>query len=65
MRSSPRSSCSTPSSWVVIDSREEALAIEPAHERMDPDEPVIEERTGEVREALGRLEADVRRGRLL
>jgi hypothetical protein len=39
-------------------------AIEPARERTDPDERVIAERIAEVREALGRLEADVSRGRL-
>jgi voltage-gated sodium channel len=55
---------------VVINSLEEARAIEAARERADrlertdPDEPVIEERIAEVREALDRLEADVRRGRL-
>jgi voltage-gated sodium channel len=54
---------------VVINSLEEARAIEHARERADrleradPGEPVIEERIAEVREALDRLEADVRRGR--
>jgi voltage-gated sodium channel len=55
---------------VVINSLEEARAIEHARERADrlehgdPDEPVIEERIAEVRDALDRLEADVRRGRV-
>ena len=55
---------------VVINSLEEARAIEHARERADrlehgdPEEPVIEERIAEVREALDRLEADVRRARV-
>jgi voltage-gated sodium channel len=55
---------------VVINSLEEARAIEHARERADrlehgdPEEPVIEERIAEVREALDRLEADVKRGRV-
>jgi voltage-gated sodium channel len=55
---------------VVINSLEEARAIEHARERADrlehgdPEEPVIEERILEVREALDRLEADVKRGRV-
>ena len=55
---------------VVINSLEEARAIEHARERADrleqlePGEPVIEERIAEVREALDRLEADMRRGRV-
>jgi voltage-gated sodium channel len=55
---------------VVINSLEEARAIEHARERTDrlehgdPEEPVIEERIADVREALDRLEADVKRGRL-
>jgi voltage-gated sodium channel len=54
---------------VVINSLEEARAIEHARERADrlehgdPEEPVVEERIADVREALDRLEADVRRGR--
>lgn len=54
---------------VVINSLEEARAIEHARERADrlerdgPGEPPIQERIAEVREALDRLEADVRRGR--
>ncbi|HEY0345944.1 MAG TPA: ion transporter [Solirubrobacteraceae bacterium] len=54
---------------VVINSLEEARAIEHARERADrlehadADEPVVEERIAEVREALDRLEADIRRGR--
>jgi voltage-gated sodium channel len=54
---------------VVINSLEEARAIEHARERADrlehgdPEEPVIEERIAEVRDALDRLEADVKRGR--
>ncbi len=56
---------------VVINSLEEARAIEHARERADgiergdPAEPVIEERIAEVRDALDRLEADVKRGRAL
>lgn len=56
---------------VVINSLEEARAIEHARERADriehgdPAEPVLEERIADVREALGRLEADVKRGRAL
>jgi voltage-gated sodium channel len=55
---------------VVINSLEEARAIEHARERAErleqggPEEPVIEERIVEVREALDRLEADVKRGRV-
>jgi voltage-gated sodium channel len=55
---------------VVINSLEEARAIEHARERADrledadPEEPVVEERIAEVREALDRLEADVKRGRV-
>jgi voltage-gated sodium channel len=55
---------------VVINSLEEARAIEHARERADrlehgdPEEPVIEERIAEVRDALDRLEADVKRGRV-
>ncbi|MDX6599147.1 MAG: voltage-gated sodium channel, partial [Gaiellales bacterium] len=55
---------------VVINSLEEARAIEHARERADrlehgdPEEPVIEERIAEVREALDRLESDVKRGRV-
>jgi voltage-gated sodium channel len=55
---------------VVINSLEEARAIEHARERADrlehgdPAEPVIEERIAEVRDALDRLEADVKRGRV-
>jgi voltage-gated sodium channel len=54
---------------VVINSLEEARAIEHARERADrlergePDEPVVEERIVELREALDRLEADLRRER--
>jgi voltage-gated sodium channel len=55
---------------VVINSLEEARAIEHARERAyrlehgDPEEPVVEERIAEVREALDRLEADIKRGRV-
>jgi voltage-gated sodium channel len=55
---------------VVINSLEEARAIGAARERADrleradPDEPVIEERIAEMREALARLAVDVRRGRV-
>jgi voltage-gated sodium channel len=55
---------------VVINSLEEARAIEHARERADrlehgdPEEPVVEERIAEVREALDRLEADLKRGRV-
>ena len=55
---------------VVINSLEEARAIEHARERADrlehadSEEPVVEERIAEVREALDRLEADVKRGRV-
>jgi voltage-gated sodium channel len=55
---------------VVINSLEEARAIEHAREHAyrlehgDPEEPVVEERIVEVREALDRLEADIKRGRV-
>jgi voltage-gated sodium channel len=55
---------------LVINSLEEARAIEHARERAyrlehgDPEEPVVEERMAEVREALDRLEADIKRGRV-
>ena len=55
---------------VVINSLEEARAIEHARERADrlehgdPEEPVLEERIAEVREALDALESDIKRGRV-
>jgi voltage-gated sodium channel len=55
---------------VVINSLEEARAIEHARERAyrlehgDPEMPVVEERIAEVREALDRLEADIKRGQV-
>jgi voltage-gated sodium channel len=52
---------------VVVNSLEDARAIEHARERADrlehadPEAPVVEER---IAEALDRLEADIRRGRV-
>ena len=54
---------------VVINSLEEARAIEHARERADrieqgdPAEPVLEERIAEMRQALDALEADLKRAR--
>jgi len=54
---------------ILINALEEAWAIEHARERADglehgdPDEPVIEGRIAEVRDALARPEADVKRAR--